>query len=163
MLYQVVAIANNRVIGKDNKLPWHFSSDLKFFKQLTTGHTVIMGRKTFESIGKPLPNRENFVITRNTQSADGTVKYFTSVENAIKAVKTKDAFIIGGAQIFNETVNLVDGIFMTEIHADFEGDTFYPELPPIFTQESKTLLQENPKIEVLFLQKRRNKWNPSMP
>src|SRR3989338_1905532 len=111
-LYHVVAMANNRVIGKDNKLPWHFSTDLKFFKQLTTGSTVIMGRKTYESIGKPLPNRENFVLSRNpsyyhsergeesqrsfapaglrmTQNAN--LRFFSSFEEAVKNIKTENA------------------------------------------------------------------------
>ncbi len=190
MIYQVVAIANNRVIGKDNKLPWHFSSDLKFFKQLTMGQTIIMGRKTFESISKPLPGRENFILSKSKESSlrggvadevrqnstksvrtnlagfwriiSGSprrpfwtprddVKFFDSIEKALKAISTEHGFIIGGASIFQETMPLVDGIYMTKIHADFEGDTFYPKVPGFFKEESKTLLQENPKLEVLFL------------
>src|SRR3989338_8757032 len=101
-LYHVVAMAKNRVIGKDNKLPWHFSSDLKHFKQLTTGSTVIMGRKTFESIGKPLPGRENFVLSksgwRKTNSAlagvlYGGVRVFDSLETAVKSVEPPNAYI----------------------------------------------------------------------
>ncbi len=151
MLYQVVAMANNRVIGKDNRLPWHFSSDLKFFKQLTMGQTIIMGRKTFESIGKPLPGRENFVLSKLPNQHDGAVKFFNSIQDAIRAVKTKDGFIIGGASLFKETMPFVDGIYMTRVHENFTGDIFYPEVPAFFKEESKTPLQENPKLEVLFL------------
>ena len=153
MLYQVVAIANNRVIGKDNKLPWHFSSDLKFFKQLTMGQTVIMGKKTFDSIGKPLSGRENFILSRTPRQPDGGTQFFTSVKEALSHLKTKDGFIIGGASIFKETMPLVDGIYLTRIHENFEGDTFYPEIPSFFKEESKTLLQENPKLEVVFYKK----------
>lgn len=142
-LFHVVAIANNRVIGKDNKLPWHFPADLKFFKQLTTGHTVIMGRKTFESIGKPLPNRENIVISRSGLSLEG----------ALQQAKGEKVFIIGGAQLFEQTLNQIDGIYLTRIHADYEGDTFYPELPKNFVEKSRTPLQENPKIEVIYYEK----------
>ncbi len=155
MLYHVVAMANDRVIGKDNKLPWYFSSDLKFFKQLTMGQTVIMGRKTFESIGKSLPGRENFVISRTARQSDGGIKYSTSVQDAVAAVKTKDGFVIGGASVFKETMSLVDGIYLTRIHADYTGDTFYPEVPEFFKEESRTLLQENPKLEVIFLKNQR--------
>ncbi len=157
MLYQVVAMANNRVIGKDNKLPWHFSSDLKFFKQLTMGQTIIMGRKTFESIGKPLSGRENFVVSRTSRQSDGGLKYFISTKDAVSAAKTRDCFIIGGGSIFKETMPLIDGIYLTRIHADYEGDTFYPEIPEFFMEESKTLLQESPKLEVLFLANQKKK------
>ena len=150
MIYHVVATANGRVIGKDNKLPWHYPADLKYFKQLTTGSTVIMGRKTFESIGRPLPNRMNFVISR-TQSGKGEgFEYFNSVEDALKAVKTEHAFIIGGANIYEQTLDLVQGIYMTRIYKDFEGDAYYPELPPRFEEKISTPLQEEPRIEVLF-------------
>lgn len=149
MIYHVVAVANNRVIGKDNRLPWHFSADLKFFKQLTMGHTVIMGRKTFESIGKPLPGRSNFVLSRQPRR-DGNVDLFGSIEEALKAVRTPDCFIIGGAEVFQKTLNVIDGIYMTRIYADYEGDTFYPELPGRFKIAETTRLQEQPKIEVLF-------------
>ena len=148
-------MANNRVIGKDNKLPWHFSSDLKFFKQLTTGQTVIMGRKTFESIGKPLPERENFVVSRTARKSNSSVNYFTSIKEAIAAVKTKDGFVIGGSSIFKETMPLVNGIYMTKIDAEFDGDTFYPKIPDSFVEESKMLLQENPKLEVVLLKNKR--------
>ncbi|MBI3307433.1 MAG: dihydrofolate reductase [Candidatus Omnitrophica bacterium] len=169
-LYHVVAMAKNRVIGKDNKLPWHFSSDLKHFKQLTTGSTVIMGRKTFESIGKPLAGRENIVLSRNSgialsalpprndndaviaseRSERSNLIFCTSLEEALKKVRTFQAYIIGGGKIYQQTMDKVDGIYLTVIDQDFEGDAFYPEIPAYFKEKSKTFLQENPKIEVLF-------------
>lgn len=163
-IYHVVAMAQNKVIGKDNKLPWHFSADLKFFKALTTGHTVIMGRKTFESIGKPLPNRENFVLSRSSYKIiletfsklrpeeAQRVKNFESIRDAIQAVKTEKAFIIGGAEIYKQTIDKIDGIYLTLIHQDFEGDAFYPGVPAGFREVSREKLQENPLIEVIFYQ-----------
>jgi dihydrofolate reductase len=161
-IYHVVAMANNRVIGKDNKLPWHFSSDMKFFKQLTIGNTVIMGRKTFESIGKPLPNRKNFILSSRPHpnplpEGEGKVRddfhFFNSIQSALTAVKTETAFIIGGSEIFKQTRDKIDGIYLTRIHADFEGDTFYPEIPPSFKGKLIEDLQDNPKIEVILYEK----------
>ncbi len=156
-VYHVVAMANHRVIGKHNKLPWHFSSDMKHFKELTLGSTVIMGRKTFESLGKPLPGRENFVMTRAPQTDTEHLRFFDSVEKAIRSVTTSKAFIIGGAQIFQQTLSQIKGIYLTQIEGDYEGDAFYPEIPSFFKEGSRKTLQENPKIEVIFyenLQKR---------
>src|SRR3989338_3436503 len=129
MFYHVVAMAENRVIGKDNRLPWHFLSDLKHFKQLTMGNTILIGRKTFESIGKPLPGRENFVLSRK-KTGDGNVKFFGSFEDALKNVSTPNCYIIGGASLYQQSMALVDGIYLTKIHAHYKGYTFYPEIPP---------------------------------
>ena len=165
MLYHVVAMSQNKVIGKDNKLPWHFSADLKFFKALTTGHTVIMGRKTFESIGRPLPNRENFILSRSSYKViletfsklkpeeAQRVKNFESIREATQAVKTEKAFIIGGAEIYKQTIDKIDGIYLTLIHRDFDGDAYYPGVPADFTEISREKLQENPLIEVIFYQR----------
>lgn len=164
MLYHIVAMARNRVIGKDNKLPWHFPADLKNFRALTTGSTVIMGRKTYESIGKPLPNRENFVLTRDAKQQakmiletelkmHSNVKFFTSLQQALDHVKTGNAFIIGGAELYKQTINQVDGIYLTRIDADYEGDVSYPEIPKSFDEIEIQELQENPKIEVVFYER----------
>lgn len=148
-VYHVVAAAQNGVIGKDNKLPWHFSADLKFFKNLTTGHTLVMGRKTFESIGRPLPNRQNIVISRKTAQIPGA-EAVHSIEAALKAAKHEKIFIIGGGEIFKQTLDLVEGIYLTLIHQDFEGDAFYPGVPAGFKEISREKLHENPLIEVIF-------------
>ena len=150
MLYHVVAVSRNGVIGKDGKLPWHFSTDLKFFKNLTSGHTVIMGRKTFDSIGKPLPNRRNIVVSRSSQASIPGVEFATGIEEAVKLAQKGDTFIIGGASIYNETLNLVDGIYLTRIDADYEGDTYYRGVPEQFQETSRQVLQEDPRIEVLL-------------
>ena len=150
MIYHVVAVAENSVIGNDNKLPWHFSSDLKFFKNLTTGHTVVMGRKTFDSIGKALPNRENIVISRVAHAPVAGVTFVTSAGEALKKAQKGDTFIIGGASIYQETRGFLDGVYLTRIHATFAGDAFYPGVPEGFREVSRTPLQEDPKIEVLL-------------
>lgn len=148
-LYHVVAMANNRVIGKGNRMPWHFSSDMKHFKALTMGSTVIMGRRTFESIGKRLPGRPNFILSRSQKSEEGEVRFFSSFERALRHVRTPKAFIIGGAQIFRETLDRVDGIYLTQIEGSYDGDAFYPEIPSYFKEISRNPLQEHPKIEVI--------------
>ena len=154
MIYHVVAVAENGVIGKDNKLPWHFSSDLKFFKNLTTGHTVVMGRKTFDSIGKALPNRENIVISRAAHAPVAGVTFVTSVGEVLKIAQKGDTFIIGGASIYQETREAIDGVYLTRIYATFAGDAFYPGVPEGFREVSRTPLQEDPKVEVLVYRRR---------
>ena len=153
MIYHVVAVSKNGVIGKNGKLPWRFPADLKFFKDLTTGHTVIMGRKTFDSIGKPLPNRENIVISRHPRPGTAGVKFAESVDQALGLAQKGKVFIIGGASIYRETVHWVDGIYLTRIHKDYEGDTFYSGVPDGFREVSREKLQENPTIEVIFYQR----------
>ena len=123
----IVAMAADNVIGKDNDLPWRLSSDLKRFKALTTGHAIIMGRKTWESIGRPLPNRRNIIISRNTDySADGA-ETFSSLQDALAAVDG-DSFIIGGAQIYQLALALGDKLYITDIEATVDGDTQFPEI-----------------------------------
>lgn len=157
MLYHIVAMAKNRAIGKDNRLPWHFPEDMKHFKTRTTGSTVIMGRKTYESIGKPLPNRENFVLSR-TQSGSPQehLRFFNSLESALDAIQTDDAYIIGGAELYEQTMLLdIDGIYLTRIDKDYDGDAFYPEIPDTFEEvEIECLREKDPKIEVVFYERK---------
>ena len=131
MLSIIVAKSKNNVIGKDNSLLWHISDDLKRFKELTTGHTIIMGRKTFESIGKALPNRKNIVLTRNFDFniEDQNVEIVYDVSELQKFKDSEEeCFIIGGALIYNLTINMVDKLYVTEIDKDFEGDAFFPKI-----------------------------------
>ena len=125
----IVAQAKNGVIGVNGALPWHLSADLQRFKQLTIGNTVIMGRKTWDSIGRPLPNRRNIVITRtHGLSLEGALTV-TSLETALDSASNDlEKFIIGGAEIYNLAMPLVDTIEMTLIHEDVEGDTYFPSL-----------------------------------
>ena len=138
MIALVVAMAENRVIGKENKLIWHLPADLKFFKNLTTGHPIIMGRKTFESIGKPLPNRTNIVITRQADfTAEGCMVAHSLTEALMLAQQLdSDIFVIGGAEIYKQAMFLADTIYLTEVHHTFEGDTFFPEIDSVLWQET---------------------------
>jgi len=125
---QVVAISENHVIGKDNKLLWYLPNDLKHFKEITTGHTVIMGRKTYESVGKPLPRRRNIIITRQAITIDGC-EVVNSIEAALALCRDEDeVFIVGGAEIYKQSMHLTDRIYLTIVHKDFEGDSFFPEI-----------------------------------
>ncbi len=131
MLKILVAFDENRVIGKNNALIWHLPADLKRFKALTTGHVIIMGRKTFESIGKPLPNRTTIVISRQTNLQIEGVILAHSVEEAIlkaKSLTREDIFIVGGAEIYTLSLPLVDQVLVTQLHDIFEGDAFFPEI-----------------------------------
>lgn len=138
----IVAVAKNNVIGKDNKLPWHLPEDLKHFKELTSGHTVIMGRKTFESIGRPLPNRKNIVISRNENFKANDMEVVHSIEQALDLTKNEDeVFIIGGAEIYKQALLLVNKIYLTRINKDYEGDAYFPELGPEW-KEAECLKKE---------------------
>jgi dihydrofolate reductase len=128
----LVAFDENRVIGKNNTLIWHLPADLKRFKALTTGHVIIMGRKTFESIGKPLPNRTTIVISRQADLQIEGAIITHSVEEAIlkaKSLTREDIFIVGGAEIYSLSLPLADQILVTQLHDIFEGDAFFPEIP----------------------------------
>lgn len=124
-------MASNRVIGKDNDLIWHFPEDLKRFKRLTSGHHIIMGRKTFESIKKPLPNRTNIVISRQADYSAPGCLVVKSLKEAIEKVKNDDQpFVIGGGLIYKEALSVAHKIELTKIHGDYEGDTYFPEFDP---------------------------------
>jgi dihydrofolate reductase len=129
MIASIFAMSENRVIGKDNKLPWHLPADLKFFKATTLHHPILMGRKTYESIGKPLPQRTSIIITRQPDYQVPGALVVNSLSEGIKAGKaiTDDIFIIGGAEILKEALPLIDTMYLTLIHATFDGDVFYPE------------------------------------
>lgn len=132
MLKILVAFDENRVIGKNNALIWHLPADLKRFKALTTGHVIIMGRKTFESIGKPLPNRTTIVISRQTDLQIEGAIMANSVEEAIlkgKSLTREDIFIVGGAEIYALSLPLADQILVTQLHDIFDGDAYFPEIP----------------------------------
>ena len=129
----VVAVSENGVIGKDNKLIWHLPVDLKFFKDKTSGHHIIMGRKTYESVGRPLPNRVNIVISRSADYiAEGCI-VVNSIKEAIGAVvDDSEVFICGGAEIYKEALDVADRMYLTRVHHEFEGDTFSLILTPEF-------------------------------
>ncbi len=123
----IVAVAQNGVIGDQNSLIWHISEDLRHFKSVTQGHSVVMGRKTYESLGRPLPNRENIVITRQDIEIEGC-KVAHSLREAIEvSSECEELFIIGGAQIYAEALTLADKFYLTRVHHDYNGDTIFPE------------------------------------
>ncbi|MFM6975928.1 MAG: dihydrofolate reductase [Sphingobacteriaceae bacterium] len=137
----VVAIDEQGGIGKNNQLLWHLPADLKHFKEITSGHPIIMGRKTYDSIGKPLPNRRNIVITRQQDLKIEGAEVVNSLKNALELVKNENlAFIIGGAQIFNDAMHLADTLHLTKVHHRFEADTFFPEIK---TQEWQETAKES--------------------
>lgn len=126
----ILAMSENRVIGHQNHLPWYLPADLKYFKRMTTGHPILMGRKTYESIGRPLPHRTNIILTRNPAfNAPGCI-VVTSMQEAIQhaAANNKDIFIIGGADVYKQCMSYISRIYLTIVHASFEGDVFFPEL-----------------------------------
>ena len=128
MISIIVAMAENRVIGVNNTLPWRLPADLRHFRHVTTGHHVIMGRRNYESIGRPLPDRTNIVITRNPayQAPGCRVKH--SLADALRDIQDDpEVFIIGGAEIYRQAIGGADRIYLTLVHADISGDTFFPE------------------------------------
>ena len=131
----IVAIAKNRVIGHQNKMPWHLPAELQYFKRITMGHPIIMGRKTFESIGRPLPGRQNIVVTRNAGFAASGVDVVHSVDAAIGICAQPNAFIIGGATLYSEALAYADKLYITEVDAMPEGDTFFPVINQADWQE----------------------------
>lgn len=127
----MAAKAKNNIIGKDNDLIWHLPADLKFFKKTTKGHTLIMGRKTFESLANPLPHRDSWVVTRNKSYHAEGITVFHSLESAIKEGEQKGldtVFILGGGEIYRQSMLLADKMIITEVHDNFEGDTIFPEI-----------------------------------
>ncbi|RZJ64868.1 MAG: dihydrofolate reductase [Flavobacterium sp.] len=125
----VVAISENNAIGKDNQLLWHLPADLKHFKEITSGHTIIMGRKTYDSIGRPLPNRRNIVITRSTDLQIPNVEVVNSLDSAISLCEGEnEVFIIGGAEIYKHAIQFTDRIYLTTVHQTYEADVYFPEL-----------------------------------
>ncbi len=142
----IAAAAENNALGKDNQMIWHLPDDFKRFKQLTTGHYIILGRKTFESFPKPLPNRTHVIITRQKNyKAEGCI-IVNSVPEALKTVPENETiFIIGGAEIYNQTIAIADKIELTRVHTSIDADAFFPEINP----EKWQLIEEDfhPKDE----------------
>lgn len=133
MISIIVATSKNRVIGNNNSLIWKLPADLKRFKQITTGNTIVMGRKTYESIGKPLPNRRNIIITRDTNYLVDNCEIVNSIEEALMLCNN-DCFIIGGGEIYKQSIDIADKIYLTLVQEDFEGDTYFPEIGKEWTK-----------------------------
>jgi len=124
----VVAYARNRVIGRDNQLPWRLPGDMKHFRQTTLGHPIVMGRKTWESLGRALPGRHNIVVTRHRGYAAADATVAASLEDALRAAAAPSVCVIGGAQLYAQALPLAHEVVATEVHADVAGDAFFPAL-----------------------------------
>ena len=145
MISLLVAAAENNAIGKDNKLLWHLPKDLKFFKNTTWGMVVIMGRKTYEAVDKPLPGRVNIVITTQPDWQRENAQVAKSLDDALQqaaATNCKEIFIIGGGEIYEQSMGIADKIYITRVHATLDGDTFFPAI-----DKSKWALEENIDFE----------------
>ncbi|HMX54154.1 MAG TPA: type 3 dihydrofolate reductase [Plasticicumulans sp.] len=137
MLSQIVAIGRNRVIGAGNALPWRLPDDLAHFKRLTLGKPVLMGRKTWESLGRPLPGRDNLVITRNPGYHAAGARVFASLDTALAACSdAPEIMLIGGAELYAQTLPICDRLYLTEIDAAPDGDAFFPALDPADWRET---------------------------
>lgn len=131
LISAITAVSQNNVIGLNNSLPWHLSADMKFFKKTTMGHVVVLGRKSYEAFGKAYPGRTNIVITRQKDFHLPDARVVHSVEAALeqaRSLEKEEIFILGGAQIFEQSLPLVDRIYLTRIYENFEGDTFFPKI-----------------------------------
>jgi len=137
----IVAFDARRGIGVNNTLAWHIPGELPRFKRITTGHTVIMGRKTFESIGRPLPNRRNIVLTRNSNWQKDGVEVVSSLQAAIQLVGDAETFVIGGADIYTQALPLCSQLLVTEIHHNFDCDAFFPVIDKAQWQEVERTTQ----------------------
>jgi len=162
----IAALAKNRIIGKQGKMPWHLPEDMAHFKNTTMGHSIIMGRKTFDSLGKPLPGRKNIVITHNTSRKQEGAQTANSLEQALSFCQNeKEVFIIGGAEIYTQAYSRADRLIFTFIEEDFEGDTFFPDFPfeKDFTivSESRILfsLKGNLSYRFVTMERKTNKEN----
>ncbi|TXL19860.1 dihydrofolate reductase [Methylococcaceae bacterium HT5] len=125
----IVAMAMNRTIGLNNQMPWHLSADLKNFKKITMGQPIIMGRKTFESIGRPLPGRQNIIISHNPHYQQQGCSVFNDLDSALQScTSSAEVFVIGGATLYEATLSRADRLYVTEIQKEFNGDTWFPEI-----------------------------------
>lgn len=154
----IAAMSRNHVIGKDSKLPWYIPEDLKRFKTLTSGHVVLMGRKTYDSIGRPLPNRINVVITRNKDFSPTNILVSHSLDDALAIAKQKEEngeiFIIGGGQIYEQAMSVTDKLYLTIVDEEVEGDTFFPDYSEFNKVISEQDIESNgKKIKFIDLQK----------
>lgn len=128
IISHLVAVSKNNVIGKDNDLPWKLKRDLTHFKNYTTGKTILMGRKTFESIGRPLPNRTNFIVSSTLESVEGA-EVFRDLSSAIESVpKGEEVVIIGGGYLFRESISFFNKLVLTKVDCEVDGDIFYPDV-----------------------------------
>ncbi len=151
----VAAVAKNGIIGKDGQLPWRIPEDLKHFRRLTTGHAIIMGRRTWDEVGKPLPNRRNIVVTRQENLVLAGAEVVRTLEEAIALARQTDAmpFIIGGAQIYREALPHITHLYLTEIDRAVDGDTHFPEFDRNAFQETERRTGEEKDVVFVTLER----------
>ncbi len=154
----IAALSENRVIGKAGAIPWHLKDDFRRFKERTTGHAIIMGRKTHESIGRPLPGRTNIVITRDSSREIPGCIVVGSLNDALaraREVESEEIFVIGGGQIYAEVLPLADRLYLTLVHAIMDGDAFFPEYAEIFgkTVEKEEFEEAGYRLTYLTLER----------
>ncbi|OGM14487.1 hypothetical protein A3A76_05810 [Candidatus Woesebacteria bacterium RIFCSPLOWO2_01_FULL_39_23] len=158
----IVAVAENNVIGAKNKLPWYLPADLKHFKELTTGHHILMGQKTYESIGKPLPDRVNIILSEDPNYHAKECIVVNSINEGVELAKSENEhefFIIGGASVYKQMLPFTDKIYMTKIHNNFDGDVYFPNIDDKnwreISKESHTKDDKNPfDYDFIILEKR---------
>jgi dihydrofolate reductase len=145
----IAAMSLNRVIGAGNKIPWHLPEDFKWFKQMTIGHVIVMGRKTFESIGKPLPNRKTIVLTRSGGTIPGaeTVSDLGQINPDNPAIAGRETFICGGAQIYEQALPMCSDLYLTLVKREVEGDSFFPRFEHLF--ELAEEIRDFPEFKIL--------------
>lgn len=154
----IVAMSENRVIGNEGRIPWHIPEDVRWFKEKTLGHTVIMGRKTFESIGRPLPGRKNIIISRKPYYTAKGAEVFHSLEQALESINGSEdeLFIIGGEKIYRQALGATDRIYLTLVNRRYEGDTTFPQFPEgEFKEVFKKLYPGDPSFTLLILERSR--------
>jgi dihydrofolate reductase len=157
----IVAMASNRVIGLKNQMPWHLSADLKKFKKITMGAPILMGRKTHESIGRPLPGRTNIIISRNPEYKQPGCLVFNDIDKALEYCRDSDeVFVIGGSDFYKSMLPLADTLYLTQIHREFPGDTFFSEIDEdLWAEVGREDIQDDPDagFSYSFLKLKRNK------
>ena len=156
MIFSIIAaMAENRVIGLNNKMPWDLPSDRKRFHRITRGHAVILGRRTFESIGRPLSLRTNIVLTRRQDySAPGCIVVHDLASAFAACAGADEAFICGGEDVFRETIAQVDKIYLTIIHREIEGDAFFPAIPAYFVERERTSIEDIMRYDIVLFQRK---------
>ncbi len=153
----IAAMAENRVIGRGNSIPWDIPSDQKRFREITMGHPVILGRKTFEIIGRPLPGRKNIVLTRKKDyQAEGIIVAHDLDAAFAAAADADEVFICGGGMVFHETVSLADKVYLTIIHRMYEGDVFFPDIPGDFDEVTREEVKEEIPYSVILYERKRD-------
>jgi dihydrofolate reductase len=153
----IAAVAENRVIGHKNSIPWNIPSDQKRFREITMGHPIILGRKTYEIIGRPLPGRKNIVLTRNRNYPAEGIIVAHDIQSAFAAGGDVDeVFICGGGMVFQEFISLADRVYLTLIHRKYEGDVFFPEIPLDFVEVGKEEIADTPPYSFVIYE-RKNK------